>query len=305
MELVEGEPIDEYCINNDLTIEEKLKLFRKVCFAVSICSPKFNCSQRYKTRQHFYKTGWNANKSYLILEFQSYSILQMNKLILPKSGFKLMTLEYASPEQFKGKQINIATDIYSLGVVLYELLTGNFPYKFKNSLPYEIERVICTTDPEKPSTSANSDKNKNFEQENKNENSYKNISTTNYKNFEKIKRKLSGDIDNIVLKAMQKEPERRYSTVQQFSEDIRRHLEGLPVFARKNSVGYRSKKFFERHRVGVITAFLLLLSIIIGSLGIIVQSNVAAKERDRAMLEAKKSERIKCFFAGYSGCTKS
>ncbi len=293
MELVEGEPIDEYCKNNNLTIEEKLKLFRKVCSAVQYAHQNLIVHRDIKPGNIFIKPDGTPK----LLDFGISKLLDSSteQTNLTRTGFRLMTLEYASPEQFKGKQINIATDIYSLGVVLYELLTGNFPYKFKNSLPYEIERVICTTDPEKPSTSANSDKNKNFEQENKNENSYKNISTTNYKNFAKIKRKLSGDIDNIVLKAMQKEPERRYSTVEQFSEDIRRHLEGLPIFARKNSVGYRSKKFFERHRAGVITAFLFVLIIIAGAGAIIFQSQVATNERNRAIHEAQKSERINAF----------
>ena len=293
MELVEGEPIDQYCRNKDLTIQEKLKLFRKVCSAVQYAHQNLIVHRDIKPGNIFIKPDGTPK----LLDFGISKLLNSSneQTNLTKSGFKLMTPEYASPEQFKGQQITIATDIYSLGVVLYELLTGNFPYKFRNSLPHEIERVICTTEPEKPSTSANRYKNENPERGNSNEDSYLNISKSNYKDLEKVKRKLAGDIDNIVLKAMQKEPERRYSTVEQFSEDIRRHLEGLPIFARKNSIGYRSKKFFERHRVGVITAFLLLLSIIIGSIGIIVQSNVAAKERDRAMLEAKKSERINAF----------
>jgi eukaryotic-like serine/threonine-protein kinase len=108
------------------------------------------------------------------------------------------------------------------------------------------------------------------------------------KNYAKISRRLSGDIDNIVLKAMQKEPARRYSSVEQFSEDINRHLTGLPIVARSNSVGYRSKKFYERHKVGVIAAVIILLSIIAGAVGILYQSKVAANERDKAQTEAVK-----------------
>ncbi len=292
MELVEGESIDKYCRYNNLTIQQKLNLFRKVCSAVQYAHQNLIVHRDIKPGNIFIKPDGTPK----LLDFGISKLLNSSneQTNMTKTGFRLMTLEYASPEQFKGEQITVATDIYSLGVVLYELLTGNFPYKFKNSLPFEIERIICTTEPEKPSTSINRIKNKRSGHEDATR-TIENISKTNNKDYEKLKRKLSGDIDNIILKAMQKEPERRYSTVEQFSEDIKRHLEGLPITARKSSVGYRSKKFFERHRTGVITAFLFILIIIAGAIAIILQSKEAANERDRAMLEAKKAERINSF----------
>ncbi len=132
-----------------------------------------------------------------------------------------MTPEYASPEQVKGENVMTTSDVYSLGVLLYELLTGQRPYRLKTRAPEEIARAITEQEPERPSTAvAKGDGNSKLETRNS--------------------KFLRGDLDNIVLMAMRKEPARRYASVGQFSEDIRRHLAGLPVIARKDTVAYRS-----------------------------------------------------------------
>ncbi len=291
MELIEGEPIDKYCLNKNLSVIEKLNLFGKVCSAIKYAHQNLVIHRDIKPGNIFVTSDGNPK----LLDFGIAKLLNSSEgqTNLTRTGFRLMTLEYASPEQFKGEQITTSTDIYSLGVVLYELLTGNFPYKFKNTLPYEVERVICTTEPQKPSTAV-----RNYYDrlnEDKNKHSQNSSQHFDYKNYSKVSRRLSGDIDNIVLKAMQKEPGRRYSSVEQFSEDINRHLKGLPIIARKNSIGYRSKKFYERHRVGVITAFIILLLITVGAVGIMYQSKIAANERDKARIEAVKVEKINSF----------
>src|SRR4029077_4830749 len=128
-----------------------------------------------------------------------------------------------------------ASDVYSLGVVLYELLTGQKPYRLTSRRPDELSRAIIEQEPQRPSTTAaRSDRNHQSE-------------ITNRKS-------LRGDLDNIVLMAMRKEPSRRYSSVGQFSADIQRHLEGLPVIARKDTVAYRTSKFVKRHPFGVAAA---------------------------------------------------
>ncbi len=293
MELIVGEPIDKYCISKNLTIPEILELFQKVCSAIQYAHKNLVVHRDIKPGNIFI-TKEGVPK---LLDFGIAKLLdpENSQTKLTRTGLKLLTLEYASPEQFLGKKITTAVDIYSLGVVLYELLTGRYPYKFNNSMPSEIERIICTTEPEKPSIAVSRLDGKNETVKKQSELKPGKLLSSKDENYEKIKRRLTGDVDNIVLKAMQKEPERRYSSVEQFSEDIRRHLAGLPVIARKNSIGYRSKKYFQRHRAAVITAFIFLLIIFTGITGIIIQSNVASNERDRAVLEAKKSERINSF----------
>ncbi len=293
MELIEGEPIDKYCTTKNLSITEKLELFQKVCSAVQYAHKNLIVHRDIKPGNIFITQDGTPK----LLDFGISKLLgsSNDQTSLTRTGFRLMTLEYASPEQFKGQQITIATDIYSLGVVMYELLTGSFPYKFRSPLPHEIEKVICTTEPVKPSTAITRfTDNKMFEIKDVNINDQQ-IVKSNDKKRRKLKRSLTGDIDNIILKAMNKEPERRYTTVEQFAEDIKRHLTGLPVLARKNSVGYRSKKFFERHKAGVISAFLFFILIIAGAIAIIIQSNVAAKQRDRAQIEAIKVKKINSF----------
>ena len=139
------------------------------------------------------------------------------------TGQRLLTPAYASPEQIRGDAITTAVDVYALGVLLYHLLTGHSPYRVTTSLPHEVARAICEQDPEPPSRVARP-------------------------------ASLDADLDTIVLKALQKDPERRYTSVLQFAEDIQRHLDSRPVLARRDSATYRIRKFAARHRLGVAVA---------------------------------------------------
>lgn len=171
-----------------------------------------------------------------------------------------MTPNYASPEQVRGESVTTATDIYSLGAVLYHLLTGQRPHRFRNLSLAELERVVCEVESEKPSlaVSGSSDA------------------------PARLRRELSGDLDNIIMMSMRKEAERRYQSVEQLSEDIRRHLEGRTVRARQDTVLYRMGKFIRRHKLGVGFATVLLVLLIGFVVMMAVQTKRIARERDRA-----------------------
>jgi non-specific serine/threonine protein kinase/serine/threonine-protein kinase len=195
---------------------------------------------------------------------------------------RLVTPEYASPEQVSGDSVTTASDIYSLGVLLYLLLTGMRPYDFRTRQPEEIGRIIGSQIPERPSLrftrlarqEAGGDSTLNISPDDA---AHKRATTP-----ERLRQILAEDLDNIVLKALRKEPERRYSSVEALSDDIRRHLEGLPVFARPDTIRYRSRKFVRRHRMGVVAASLVALSLCGGIAATLWQSRIAIIERARA-----------------------
>ncbi|MCB1025936.1 MAG: tetratricopeptide repeat protein, partial [Acidobacteria bacterium] len=221
-----------------------------------------------------------------------------------------MTPEYASPEQMNGESVTTSTDIYSLGVILYELLTGTRPFNIAAASPVDIYRAIRDDTPEKPSQAAlNRSENDGSAGElttKINERSRltdrPEISTSRRSaggitlDPELVSpRSLRGDLDNIVLCALRKDPSRRFSTVDQFSADIWRHIDGLPVSARPNTFSYRASKFVGRNRYLVGVASLLILTMVAGIIATIWQARIAKAERDNARSEAAKSEKINAF----------
>ena len=205
-----------------------------------------------------------------LLDFGIAKLLENDEAATPGQTVTLagaMTPEYASPEQIRGDVMTTASDVYSLGVLLYELLTGRKPYRLTSYSTDEIARAITTQSLVRPSQAVLE--------------GTKQIPSSSHSEVASPKL-LRGDLDNIVLMALRKEPERRYSSVGQFAEDIRRHLEGLPVIARKDTLGYRSGKFIRRHRVAVAAAALVMLSLIGGMVATNWQAQRAAHQRDRA-----------------------
>jgi eukaryotic-like serine/threonine-protein kinase len=293
MEYIDGKPIDEFCADKKLSIKERLILFRKVCEAVQYAHQNLIVHRDLKPSNILVNEDGHPK----LLDFGIAKILSSDdskeETKLTKIGTRIMTLEYASPEQVKGAKITTASDIYSLGVMLYELLTGCRPYKFKDRPPNEAEKIITSEHPVKPSSAV-----KYFNSENENDEELRiSFDPKNWKeeNSSRLSKHLAGDLDNIILMALRKEPERRYSSVSQFSEDIKRYLKALPVHAHKDSIGYRTTKFIRRHKIAVASSAVIFILLITSIILVAWQANVAANERDKALLEAEKAEQINIF----------
>ena len=274
LEFVAGVPIDQYCARHELSISDRLKLFRTVCSAVQYAHQNLVVHRDLKPG-NILVTEDGIPK---LLDFGIAKILNPGKEETQGNRtltvMRIMTPDFASPEQARGDPITTASDVYSLGVILYLLLTGQRPYRASSTAPHEIIKAICDTDPEKPSTAVS--------QIEKPEEAIKPDSSSagqldSALERKKLRRALSGDLDTIVLKALRKEPARRYATVEQFSEDVRRHLEHLPVMARKDTPSYVATKFILRHKAGVAVAIAVALTLFAALLITLREARIAER----------------------------
>ncbi len=260
IEFVHGVSIDEYCDKHQLGVHERLELFEKVCSAVDYAHRNLVVHRDLKP----------AN--ILVTEDGTPKLLDFGiaKLLNPDPAWatvaavtrvqdRLLTPEHASPEQVLGRTITTASDVYALGVLLYELLCGRSPYALKNSTPLALERAICNEDPQRPSgmfrkAPAGVAAEDGFDP--------RQVASLRGVSHEKLARQLSGDIDEIILKAMRKEPEQRYATAGQLADELRRHRSGDAVLARQGVRRYRIAKFLRRNAVPVAMASVVMVSLV-------------------------------------------
>lgn len=260
MELVEGRAVDRYCDEQNLSVAGRLELFRKVCSAVHYAHQNLVVHRDIKPSNIMVTVEGEPK----LLDFGIAKIINPELMGLPaltRPTQRLMTYEYASPEQVRGEAIGTASDIYGLGVLLYELLTGRRPYEIDRKMHEEAVRVICETEPDRPSTAISKLASGSPTPKGK---SAAEVAAKRETGAVKLKRRLTGDLDNIVLMAMRKSPHRRYSSAEQFAEDLRRHLHGETVVATAPTLGYRAGKFVRRHRVAVTSAAAVTLALVAG-----------------------------------------
>ncbi len=284
MELVEGTPIDEYCDTHQLTIPRRLALFLKVCDAVQ------HAHQNLVVHRDLKPSNILATESgeVKLLDFGIARVLDSDgtgtQTTMTRRA-RPMTIAYASPEQVLGSSVTTVSDVYALGVLLYTLLTGRHPYKLSSKSLMEVEQIICEQEPERPSDAV-------FRTEPSTpEDIGRHRSTTP----QRLRRDLAGDLDTIVLTALRKEPERRYASVSQFADDLRRYQTGLPVTAHKDSLRYRTSRFVRRHKVGV-TAGAAVTLMLAGFVGVSFRFALTTAAQSREITrEAETAEQVSSF----------
>ena len=268
MEYVDGTPLQVYCDAKRLDVDARVRLFREIARAVRYAHGQLVVHRDLKP-SNILVTAAGEPK---LLDFGIAKLLDTDDVeAMPRTrtGLRLVTPEYGAPEQIRGEPVTTATDVYALGVILYELLSGRRPYRFPDRTPEGMARVIAATEPERPSTFvAESDATA--------------IARARDTTPARLRRRLQGDLDTIVLKALRKEPKRRYDSVEALLDDLERHVTGLPVRARPDTVTYRTIKFLRRHRVGAGLAALLVASILTGMTIALWQARVASREAAKA-----------------------
>ncbi|MGE3614378.1 MAG: tetratricopeptide repeat protein, partial [Gemmatimonadales bacterium] len=271
MEYVEGQPITEYCTARVSGLRDRIRLMQAVCAAVQHAHQNFVVHRDLKPRNIFV----TADGTPKLLDFGIGKVLADDRLgpaVSTRAEARLLTPEYATPEQLDGGLVTTATDVYGLGLLLYEVLAGRHPYLAGGESLAEIERAVLTAEPRAPSVASG-------------------------------RRELAGDLDTIVLKALRKEPERRYVSAAELADDLQRHLDGLPVRARPDTIGYRARKFVTRNAWPVAAGTVAFLGLAATSAVTIVQSRRVAAEAARATRERDQALEVRGFLLEMFGAT--
>ncbi len=296
MEYVEGKPIDVYCDRERVPIAKRLEIFRKVCAAVHHAHTNLIVHRDLKPG-NILVTPEGEPK---LLDFGIAKLLNpaLGRVeVLTRPTMRIMTPEYASPEQVRGDAVSTSSDVYSLGVLLYELLCGRRPYHFAKRIEAEVVRVICESEPLRPSTAITSvEETQSAGEQPATASTITPASIAQSRSAERVeslRRSLTGDLDDIVMMAMSKESNRRYSSAEHLSMDLQRYLDGMPVEARRTGARriYLFKKFLKRHRTEVAAAAIVALALLTTGTATSLQWR-AASIADAQAAEAARAEAL-------------
>jgi serine/threonine-protein kinase len=278
MEYVQGVPFDvPYCDGRRLGVTARLRLFLDVCEAVQYAHQNLVVHRDLKPSNILVipaTATTEARDQVKLLDFGIAKLLTDDPddgQARTRTGLRVMTPEYAAPEQVRGEAVTTATDVYALGVLLYRLLTGQAPYRLEGLSTQEMERTILEAEPPRPSVALTQALTL-----------PEAAARARDTSLAALRRTLSGDLDTIVMMALRKEPARRYPSVEAFAEDLRRFLDGRPVRARKDTLWYRAAKFSRRHRVGVVGSLLFVAFLVAYAITTSVQARQIVRERDKA-----------------------
>ena len=300
MEYIDGSPIDVYCDARRLSVRRRLELFRKVCAAVHYAHQNLVVHRDLKPSNILIAAGGTPR----LLDFGIAKLLDPERFALTveatTAGLRPMTPRYASPEQVRGAPIT-TSDVYSLGVLLFELLTGRLPHRVEGLRPQQLERLLAGIEPPRPSSAVLGDPGAAHgaggEAATAEELSHRRDTRP-----AQLRRRLAGDLDHIVTKALRGEPAARYGSVEQLSEDLRRHLEGLPVLARQDAFGYQVRTFLRRYRWPVAAAGVILALVVSFAAAMASQAaktarqrDLAERERDRARQQRQRAQQVSEF----------
>jgi len=277
MEYVDGLPITIWCDRHGLDIAARLRLFIDVCRAVNSAHQNLIIHRDIKPGNILV----TASGQVKLLDFGIAKLLNsaLGGTAVPhtRTASRVMTPDYASPEQVRGEPLTTGSDVYALGVVLYELLAGRRPYQIRTGAVHEMYELVCEREPERPSTWARRSR-----PDDPDAPTPAAIAAARATSPDRLQRVLAGDLDAIVMMALRKEPRRRYGSAELLAEDIGRHLRGLPVLARHPSRAYYLGKFLRRHRTAASLGAIAALSLVVGTAVAIRQTAAERRARDRA-----------------------
>ncbi len=288
MEYIDGEPIDAYCDRRRLTLSERIALVRTVCSAVHYAHQNLIVHRDLKPNNILITAAGEVK----LLDFGIAKLLDTrhssHTLAMTHMDYRVMTPAHASPEQVRGDVITTASDIYVLGVLLFELLCGRKPFHLVGSRLTDMERIICEQEPPLPSAMVDRTATESPDM-------LASIVATRSTTHTRLRRELQGDLDNIVMMAMRKDPARRYHSVEQLSADLQRHLDGEPVIATSDRWTYRTRKFVARHAVAVALSAAAIVTLAIFAAIMFVQAKHLARERDVVAAERSRAEQVSSF----------